>query len=652
MTHILKARVKLDLLKYTLRDQRNLLVIFSLLLAIPFPFAVLVRILSKLGPNSDSGEFYISLLLIGTILLLIGTPFIFFNYLTSKKSVDFMHALPIKRRDLFLTNAAISFLFVLIPFTVSYITGYLLLYSFEGLAFSMSHITIYFQLIALFAAVQVPTLFVIANTGTTSDSLIYSIILFLVPFITYGAFESFGSTYIIGADGFSSTNLLSFISPSVGLFRVISYGDTTISIPILIIYWIVFAFILLAFTIRLYEKWKSERSEQPFNNNVFFNFVTSIFVGVLLIFLLSIFPLDPRSPFKFLAIQNLLIPLLFTFATYIILDSIRRRSFQRLSKSIKRYSIIALVTLLGTTLVYTTQGFGYSRTMLEPSDVESVTLQSGFGYNDPLFAGLSYDKHKIEEPNEVAIVLSVHQNLVDTFSASNRLFNPVPFEPMFRDVSNSDYMSTSIEFNYKLKNGTTLKRTFNVPIEMTELLYPLLPIDVIQASMHPILTKYSMLSDVKLYNGLMSDEYSFDLDLIRETLIDEALSLDEKQLVTGGNDLEYIMTYTYQNVAYSFNLDARFPRTLDLLKGSIRPLGKTTFKHFRVSPDFISNSSIAAVFPLNMHSWVDDDVKNPLNREEVLALEGQIYSVDLRLRPDVFLGVELDLQYMIFIPLK
>lgn len=651
MKRLFSARINLDLMKYTFKKQKNLLIIFTILLSITFPFAIIVRIISNTPIYFDStGTEFLPLLFIATVFLLLATPLIFFNYLTSKRSVDFMHALPIKRKDLFMTQMVTSLLFIIIPFAISYWAGYLLLYVFHGFGVELSHFTLFIEAILLFAVIQAPTHFVIMNTGTTSDSIIYSIIMFLAPFIAYGAFEIFASTYIIGVESLSSSNLLMFISPSAALFKLLIY-NSTISQSLVILYWLVANMIFTAVTIHMYEIWRSERSELPFNNRYFFIFVSSVFIAFLLVFTLSIFSFDSQSPWKFLAIQNLLIPVLLTFVVYVILDTIRKRSFQRLTKSLKRYSIIALSTLLLTTLIYITQGFGYSNFIPDSDDIDSVIISSNLGYRDPLFAETNNVKFIISEPSEIKDIMDVHHTFVETFKKSNRLINPIRYESSY--LSNqSSYESGNLTFQYKLKNGKKVTRTYRLPVNSYDLAYPLLNLNTMRLKSQPLFDDAATIVDFKLYSGVMDKSYSIDFDLIKSTLKEEYLN---NKSISADTSLKYVILYNHKDLPHQINIDDRFPATIALIEQYKHAETPTDFNHYIVEQDeFELNHGV--VYPAGFHYYIENiGDRKTLTPTELEDVRARAFSIDFNSKNSESLVINMNTDYdpaLILIPLR
>lgn len=584
MRDLLSSRVRWKLLKYTVSKQRNFLIIFTLLLSITFPVPVIVNKLTNpnsiMNQNIGLSNDYLILLSLMTIALLTIVPFLFFNYLTTKKSVDFIHSLPISRKDLWATNTVASFMFVLVPFTVAYWTGQIAVYSLFDVTFQMSHVLYYLRSILFFFALMAPTIFVIMNTGTTSDSIIYTIILFVAPFIIYGAFEIFSSMYVIGFSSFSSSNTLAFMSPAYAYFLSMNEIFTPSDINFFTAFWIFGSIFLYSLIIRLYNSWKSEKSEEPFNNPLFFPFVTYLFIAFLLIFSMSLFSLDTNSRFKFLAFQNLIIPILITYIVFAVLDFIRLRNIRQLKVTSKRYFIILVTTLSLATLAFVTQGFGYAWNLPDRNRITSVSVQV-YGGDNPLFQDY-LPKIKLESTKDIDDIYAIHQKIVNEFKRLNGFFPDVP---------NMQYSSNNYSFNinYKLVNGRTQSRDFTLSDKDVALFASLFNVKEYLYTTNPILDPVTEITELRLFNDTMDKEYNLsnnDLITLRTLYWEDYNNLKKPSFFTTDETLKYVILYQVPNSDIKqFTVDGSFPKVSAFLSE----------KSFKSNTDFkfyVSNDGI------------------------------------------------------------
>ena len=559
MRNLLSSRVRWKLLKYTVSKQRNFLIIFTLLLSITFPVPVIVNKLTNpnfiMNQNLGLSNDYLILLSLMTIVLLTIVPFLFFNYLTTKKSVDFIHSLPISRKDLWATNTVPSFVFVLVPFTIAYWTGQIAVYTLFDITYQMSHLVYYLRSILFFFALMAPTIFVIMNTGTTSDSIIYTIILFVAPFIIYGAFEIFSSMYVIGFSSFTSNNTLAFMSPAYAYFLSMNDIFTVNDINFFTAFWIFGSIFAYSLIIKLYNGWKSEKSEEPFNNPVFFPFVTYLFISFLLIFSMSLFSLDTDSRFKFLAFQNLIIPILITYIIFAVLDFIRLRNIRQLRITSRRYLIILVTTLSLATLAFVTQGFGYAWNLPDRDRISSVSVQV-YGGDNPLFQDY-IPQLKLSFKEDIDEIYEIHQNIVTELKRLNGFFPDVPN----MQNSNNNY---SFNINYNLVNGRTQSRDFTLSGKDVSLFASLFNVKEYTYLTNPILDPVTDITKLQLFNSTMDKEFNLsskDLITLRTLYWEDYYEQVNPSYFSTTENLNYVILYKDPNSDIKqLNIDGNFPR--------------------------------------------------------------------------------------------
>ena len=102
MKRFFNGSVHRPLLKDTLFKNKNFILLFTLTMFLSFPVPLMLNknyIFDYIG-----NDFYTSIMAlfyVATAAILIIVPFFFFNYLTKKRSVDFIHSLPISRISFF-----------------------------------------------------------------------------------------------------------------------------------------------------------------------------------------------------------------------------------------------------------------------------------------------------------------------------------------------------------------------------------------------------------------------------------------------------------------------------------------------------------------------------------------------------------------------
>lgn len=619
MTLLLNSRVNVSLLKDTLQKNRNILLILTLVLGLTFPIPALIELYySESWMSGQQVDLSIILILfIATAAILTLIPFLFFNYLTKKRAVDFMHSLPISRSELFLTYSAASFLIVFIPFTIVYWSGFAVMYQGYGQLFDWLHLTIYLRAILMFAAIQIPALFVIMNTGTLFDSFIFTSILVIAPFIAYFAIEGFTSTYLLGFKSLS-TNILLYISPITFFISAFNPNAMSVNYNLLSLYWFVFSIIGYIVCAMAYRHWKSEFAERPFNNDYFYPFVTSLFTSLLYIFTLSAFSLDTTAPLRFLSLQNIVFPTIFTYVFFVLLDFIKQRTTKFFFNASKHFTYIVIFSLSLATIIFTTQGFGYAWVVPDAKEVDKITISvKMYDYKNRDYS------LNITDKDEINIIVDMHQEMVNYFKEHNKFFNDTTID--------SQIISSTVDFRYTLNDGDHLNRSFKLDAAMTQLLLYLDEMKSIAILTNPILSLKPVLNPIA-YNLQESSQ----LDLNRELSLELAsVYLDELTSATtlplqDEPKLEYYLQYQvnsdetenyedYLNIEdiMTLMIDSRFPKTIELLQS--QEFTKNDLEYYTFENTFDQKQHVYGetwswfIYNHGMYPLKETELKNKLN---------------------------------------
>lgn len=568
MRDLLHSRINLDLFKYNLKRNRGLLLIFTLLLSVTFPAIILVNFVSTSGGVIDASEIevFMKLISLATIMLLIITPFIFFGYLNSKKSVDVFHSLAITRNDLFITFLVLSLFFVLLPFTLAYWGGFLLSYSLIGIKFDPYHLYHYGRIIMISIAVMAPSIFVIMNTGTLSDSIIYTGILSVAPFIAYGAYQLFAEANIIGFKA-GRAFTLAYLSPLAGLISSFEFINLTIDGTMIASYWLLLGLVVHCFSIRLYKNWKSETSEEPFSNKQFFPLVTSLFIAILFVFLLSV-NFIPNPGWRFVSIENLLIPILATYAIFLILNILKNRSINTIKLASRNYLFLFLAVMLLTSSLHYTQGFGYTYRLPKEKNIESITINGSF-QGEPFATS---EEFTVKNPDTIKDILGIHEEIIEYIKQDKNLF----IQDAESDIKESlsiygpigDYGTLSL--SYTMKNNEIMERSFSVPTELQHILFKLAVNEEFLLQNHPLADLNVKLDeDVEVYDSLFTERSYYDFSLrnedFRTAVKNDLLAMDEKTYYHSEGPIQMILIYQKDWRSYQLNIDSRFQETLKYL---------------------------------------------------------------------------------------
>lgn len=570
MRTFLDARINFDLFKYNVKRSRGLLIVFTLVLAVTFPATIFVNAIARRGSSISEQDlqFYLAFMTFVFLVLLVLTPFIFFSYLNSKKSVDVFHSLSITRKDLFITNLTLSLFFVLLPFTLAYWGGYLLAYSTTGIKFDPYHLYHYGRLLMVSLAVIAPSVFVIMNTGTLSDALIYTAILLFAPFIAYGAYEFFAEANIIGFQLKEISNL-AYLSPLAGLYASFEFFSENIDGEFIASYWLILGILMNCASVHLYENWKSESSEEPFSNKQFFPLVTSLFIGILFVFFLSI-SFIPNPGWKFISVENLLIPILTTYALFLILQILKHRSINTVKVASRNYLILILVLLMITSTIHFTQGFGYAYRLPNEKNIQSIEIEANFN-SEPFLVNNIY---KIQESETIHEVVEIHKSLIDYIKEDKNIFIEGTESAIKSSLSpyGLENQYHYFELTYIMKNNKKMNRRYNIPVELQHEFFKLSTHKEIVHTNYPLTDLDFRLKDpLEVIDPLFRERYEYDYDLrkedFRKAVESDLLAMSETTYYHSSHPVLMSLVYSSQSdyTNHQINIDARFTETLKIL---------------------------------------------------------------------------------------
>lgn len=552
-----------NLFKFNFKKDKSYLLIYGLLFLAVFPLPVLVTKINMGITHYDSIS-GISSYIIFAILLVLITPFIQYNYLFSKKSVDVYHAIPVKRSELFVTQFISSLILVLIPFTINYFLGNILIMTLFNtkvdFMFQNYLSTIFFLLI-----IQSLSTFIILNTGTLLDSLIHTIIFLIYPFFIFLTLNVFSDRFLFGLNGIPDDGLRS-LSPLYAIFYVLNKDPFPIS---LIIYW---AIIFLGFFLvqkRMYLKRKSEKSEEPFTNDWYFPVSANIFTGFMFVFINVVYNsvnnLNERSISSFFSIDALLISIILTFVGYAFLNLFRYRSTKFLKKTIKDYIVIVLISSLLSTLVIETQYFNRVWKVPKANEIQSIEFDSNELYwINPILNPRSnhYTNNIVDDQEFIVTFVKFHNSINNKIRKQKQFYrNGNPEGLINQSLSDIQNETINFTFTYNLKNGKRLNRNLNIPRSLFVDNFILKSNYKYQSLIHPILSSKYSIQDVKLYNNILSEYVILDSENIKKLRNEyekDLNSLDLSELIYNKSHLRYIIKYSYTDKDFTQVLDYMF----------------------------------------------------------------------------------------------
>lgn len=504
MAHQFRLTNNLDYLRFLLKRNRRFMMLMGLGMLVLYP--VLILTLRLINPSiyindiRGVGQVFALILL---IVSAISIPFLTLGYINSKKHLDVYHALPIKRSDLLIINVLAAFIIMVIPFTIAWFLGGVVVLSPEFTIINIleTWITSLMIVSAIFSII----VFTLMHTGTNVDGLLYGMVLNFLPILTYVAYTAFSAIVLLGFNGDYIARYIGLIFPIWSLFEnlfevEIRLWDSSILNGL---YWLVISIVLLVASRYFYKIRKHEKAESPFTNPYFFPAI-SAFVSIVLIFLMyaGFYSINESIDQNFFNPLNFIFPFFFTGVTYLVMDTISQRSFKNMYKAMLRYLIIALIGFGLLLFGLFSKGFGYITKIPNVENIQSIEFRLE-DYNNVIISRVSindynyYDNESmtylIQDDRGIEIVQNMHKIILSEYKwidYSNR--NLYSYDSSFieRIESSNGYIQSyedygytispyagnnlTLRFTYTLDSGSVISRSYSIPYEWTKSLQELM----------------------------------------------------------------------------------------------------------------------------------------------------------------------------------
>lgn len=510
---------------FLLKNNKRYIFLYGFALLIAFPVFVL-----SLSTTVDIENLYYIGKVLNLLIVIAGTiliPLMLFQFTTSRRSVDVFHALPIQKEFLFMTNYFAGITMLLVPYLLSNVLGVGI-----SLVMGMSTISLAmevsnFLLVSLTLLVSYSiTMFAKKNCGTVIDAFLYTIVLHLLPILTYVAYYSFSYQLLLGFNEPFSSTLFYYLTPFPAMFinALHTTNNFTVNIPVAA-YWFYGILVLVLYVVcsYLFLNHKSESTNMPFVNRYFYpivSFVTTV-IAIILIhtFMNSVFNYDGISSYIF--------PLLVGAIVYLVMDVIANRGFRHFAKTILRFGMISAVVLTLILPTRFTNGFGYITRVPDLENIESVTvdvnypLSSYLGFGD-YYTGNTFTLTKREE---ISVIRDLHLLVLQKYETIGYEKNDY-YRHLF-DVDHSDQVVT-FSFEYDL-GLTKMKRQYTASLSWLESILKLAASDAMIDARYPMVVSSEqykisaiLLSDpfkttkLPIYHSIAS--YSWDKDELMDAL--------------------------------------------------------------------------------------------------------------------------------------
>lgn len=478
MENLFRARINTGFFRFLIKRNTRLMILTSVAMIALYPLLAFTEFVFNGSYTQTFFNVGRALQLIVFFISLVVVPFVIFSYLNSKKSLDVYHALPITRKDLFLTGLVASIVIVLIPFLSVYGIGWI----YNALVVAnidnaLIFDNLYYSL-ALSMAIALPFMFTMMNTGTSVDGFIYGLIIHLIPMISYGTYLVFGNTVLLGFRAPTNNTFLLFTSPLWTIFELNLNRNLVFPNPNQIaLYWFVMSLGMAWLVLYFYKIRRSEKAETPFTNNKFYPIIVSIFILMIQFFFYSTFTLLTEG--SSLDLRTLLFPVFFTFVAYMILDVIANRGFKNFTKALIKFAIITSVSLTTFIVGTLTGGAGYVNNVPHADRVAKVEffISDESGLFSPSSTSYIFNSRSgliaYEDNTDIRMIVDFHQSILDRFkelgiTTNNYNFNETTnFETSYPFMVSS-WMTSEVQFRYTLNNGSTLLRSYRIPFLWTD----------------------------------------------------------------------------------------------------------------------------------------------------------------------------------------
>lgn len=575
MGSLFRVRIQTEYFRFLIGRNRRFMILMSSAMLVLYPVLVLTIMSFNNFSTPNYGLFQIGQVF-ALLLLLVScflVPLLLFSYMNNKKDLDVYHALPIKREQLLLTTGWAGYIILLIPFIVTWLTGGIL----ASVLVHYSLITTLQSLVTIMlisSSIYMIVLFTMMNTGTTLDAFLYSCVLHFLPILIYGTYLVYSFSVLLGYNADMSWKILSFISPIWALFEAGLRNTGLLWNPLAYgLYWGIIAVILSQVDTLIYKNRKSEKAETPFTNQWFFPIVSNSIAVLILVFLYC-FIYNTIDTSKFLSLQNLFFPVLFSGVLYLVMDVIAHRSFRNLVKALISYIIVMIVTLLLFLPASMTGGFGYVTRVPKLANITSVDLKlddyqgiitqqhildysatTDGNYPNKAITDLTNGVMRFTNEEDIKTILAFHQIILKEFkwvdyttktyfnnsSVIDIIENKPKYTPSYESypfdlVANN---AVGVTITYHLSGGNTLKRNYTISYAWTKSLLNLSNSGEILKKSSPLVANTDKMTypEVRLYDALRTTTISlpnFDFKAFAALYIKDTESLTDQQAVFPG----------------------------------------------------------------------------------------------------------------------
>ncbi|MFC3900260.1 hypothetical protein [Aliicoccus persicus] len=373
-----------------------------------------------------------------------------FDYKNHEASSDFIHALPIKRTQILTQGIIIGTSILFILTAVVGLIIYLLTF---GLAFELPFAEIMTWILFSWYVIFVTysfTIFVGMFVKRAVLQALFTAAMMLLPYITWVLSQFAASTLFVGASSFTplqSYGFSRFMESLTFPVHILSalYTGYTFSI----IFWVIFAIILVAATYMLYNRHHVERTAQAF----YFDWL-----HVLLSAWLTTLGMLVFGSFMSIVFSNWIVTIVSYFIglglAYLIVEMILQFT-PRIKFSLKSM-IAALVFALTFWIIFFISWHVHFSTIPNQDDIEAAYIYDSryhlYDYFVLQEAEIIDENHGYStKKSDIEYFHSVHKEIIENRS---NIFSYLSNGWQYYDASNE------VNVSYRLSNGDFLHRTY------------------------------------------------------------------------------------------------------------------------------------------------------------------------------------------------
>jgi len=382
-----------------------------------------------------------------------------FSYMNTRKNIDTIHALPIKRSKLFAINAVSGVILYTVPLILTTVIlaivisvfgfwGYFTLPSLIiWLLNSLLYLTIFFGMACFFSIC----------TGNVLVMAILTYVFSTLPLILYYVVVGTADMWLYGYVYPSDESFWIAISPAGYIVEAVSEGVDASASPVSGIIYLIFALVMLALSCFLYTKRRSEASSSTIAFvpakpiiKYLLTFLAAVLAGTLL------YAITGESHIGILVLGYLV----GGAVAYLILHSIIQKDIRAIKKGVRGLAI-SLVVILVISAALCFDIFGYQKRVPTSDEVTAV-------YFDPVHFGNSSEVFGTGYTSEenVERIIALHQASVDAKFNENYSYTTMrTSRPAVENRTVSGrYYGTYADFNYDL-GGKEMLRSYSLPLD-------------------------------------------------------------------------------------------------------------------------------------------------------------------------------------------